>query len=472
MTAWSFVGANGLSSHIASLGFRSHLTIRNTLDSLAVDGDFDLVSPGYSTTQAFVCPPLQAGLVCFHFVGECTGAIVPGNFTASYGGRAATIEAQTVQNVTTNVVEVIGYVYVGDSSELVNNNFVLAVTGIGGAATVQGSIQFAFAEGIADTAEHPGVFYWAGTLNTFTAQLEVDVDVGLAFTFAGAAAADNGTAPVLTVTTARYAQAVAQVGTTGSTQAIATLLCDTVYNCDCEVDPAAKTLLELRTRLLRRAGYASQATSPPPGIADLFNDYLYGAQEYLYRRYKPLQTRRFFSWNLEPGIRYYGFGDNLQCCSVGLDRSKVLGAWIQDPNNTWWPLIYGIDPSFYTLDQQFGWPNYYELRQCIEVFPPPSGTGYKLWLKGDFRLLPFTADADVTTIDAEPIFLWALGLAKSHKGDRDAGSATPGGETGYYGMAVRYIKDLIAAKHVNQRYIPGAAAAPIPTPPRMVQFDN
>lgn len=248
--------------------------------------------------------------------------------------------------------------------------------------------------------------------------------------------------------------------------------CDVSYNCECETDPNARTLVSLREELLMRTGYAAQIARPPPGIAQLYNSYLRSAQEYLYRRYKALQTLRFFSWRLREGYRYYGLRDNEQCCDVKLDRYRIQGAWVQDPNNTWWPLVRGIDPTFYTLDLNLGWPNYFDIRQCIEVFPAPMAGGYKLWLKGNFGLLPFAADTDVTTIDAEPVLLWAIGLAKSHKGDRDAGLPIPAQETGYYGMAIRYVKDLIASSHGNKRYIPGSAAIPIPTPPVMVHFDG
>lgn len=247
--------------------------------------------------------------------------------------------------------------------------------------------------------------------------------------------------------------------------------CDVSYNCECETDPGARTLLSLRTELLRRAGYASQAANPPPGIEELFNSYLASAQSYLYSRYKALQTKRFFSWRLRPGVRYYGLDAHLQCCAAALNRYRIDGAWIQDQNNTWTPLIYGINPSFYTLDQNLGWPSYFEIRQCIEVFPAPDTVNYKLWIKGNFGLLPLTEDTDTTTIDAAPVLDWAIGLAKSAKGDRDAGVPTPGGETGYFGMAIRQIKDLIANAHVNRRYVPGTRSMPMPTRPVMVRFE-
>lgn len=256
------------------------------------------------------------------------------------------------------------------------------------------------------------------------------------------------------------------------TLAIGEIDCDTSFNCECEVDPESRTLAAMRLELLARAGYAAQANNPPPGIANLFNSYLRGAQEYLYRQYKAMQTERFFSWRLEQGVRYYGLWDNIQCCEVKLDRYKITGAWLEDPNGVWVPLVYGIPPEFYTMTTFIGWPARYEVRQCIEVFPAPQADGYKLWVKGHFGLYPFAADADLTTINAEPVFLWALALAKSQKGDKDAGVPTLGRETGYYGMAVAIIKNLIANSHVNRRYVPRGQPVPAPTPPIMVQFDS
>lgn len=239
--------------------------------------------------------------------------------------------------------------------------------------------------------------------------------------------------------------------------------CDTSYNCDCEVDATARTLADMRTELLIGTGYSAQIANLPPGVEALYNGWLNRSQKYLYQKYKALQTERFFSWVLEPGVRYYGLYDNKNCCPVRLNRYRVTGAWIQDLNNVWWPLIAGIDPTFYTLDQNFGWPNFYEIRQCIEVFPAPQAA-YTLWIKGHFDLLPFEEDDDLTTIDAEPVLNYATYLAKSHKGMPDANV--------HLNMAIDHVRSLIAGAHLTKRYIPGTAQVPIPTPPIMTHFES
>lgn len=468
MSAWTFEGADGLSSHLAALGFAA---AGNPAIAVAEEQSdtYNLSSlNGFEETLTFTCPTLTAGLLCFTFV--CSGAnVAVEDFNFSYGGLPAQINAVVIQETELDVIHVTGYVLIGPSADLENNDFVTTVFGLGGGTVVSCALDFVFVEGIDQNAVPDE--YEAGTVDVFDSPLSVTIAEGTGFVFAGAAAADLGETPVLTSTTTGYIQGAAQISTSQGTTALAYYFCDTSYNCECDTDPEARTLSSMRTELLMRTGYASQATNPPPGVAALFDSYLQSAQRYLWHRYTPLQTRRMFSWELVPGTRYYALPDHLQCCAAALSRYRIEGAWVQDPNNTWWPLVYGIEPTFYTLDQNLGWPNYYEIRQCIEVFPAPQETGCKLWIKGGMALLPFTDDDDTTTIDAGPVFDWALGLAKSHKGDRDAGVPIPGRETGYYGMAIRQIKDLIAHTHVNRRYVPGTAALPIPTPPVMVHFD-
>lgn len=246
---------------------------------------------------------------------------------------------------------------------------------------------------------------------------------------------------------------------------------DTSFNCDCQVDPGARQLLSLRNELLVRAGYGSQGALLPPGVKDQFTSYLRSAQDTLYRRYKPLQTERFFSWRLKANTRYYGLINNAQSCAVELDRYRIRGAWLQDPNGRWTPLARGIDPIAYTSVSNTGYPSNYEVRECLEIFPAVNvGAAYRVWIKGNFGLSALAADTDYTTIDPEPVFLWALGLAKSHKGDRDAGNPTPGSETGYYGQAISYLKSLVGGSHGNARYVPGMVTTPAATPPTMVTF--
>lgn len=242
------------------------------------------------------------------------------------------------------------------------------------------------------------------------------------------------------------------VNTTASAE-----LCNTVnFDCDCDDETSHETLAQLRSRMMVRLGYAAQASNPPPGMAALLNDFLQSAQRFLYQKYKPLRTERFYTWTMEPGVRLYGIGSNEEGCTKRLNVYKVTWVGVEDLNGAWLPLVEGIPPEFYTAVSRNGLPGRYEIRQCIEVFPPPA-EAYSLRIKGHFGLEAFTADADKTTIDSELVFLWALANAKNHYGQPDADDIATQANT--------YLKTLVAGSHNTARYVPGTqqlAAVPAP----------
>jgi len=82
------------------------------------------------------------------------------------------------------------------------------------------------------------------------------------------------------------------------------------FNCECEDVNDNLTLAEYRQRMLVRAGFAAVASNPPPGVAELFNTFLQDSQEFIYRKYPALRTRRFFRWRMEEGVRFYGMQEN------------------------------------------------------------------------------------------------------------------------------------------------------------------
>lgn len=473
---WTF--PSGLfGTRAVALGFESAGVSGCTpIGTLFESEDESVIPPGYSNGFTVPVPAeaLSDGMLIVQLEGGGGGGFDPANVSIDYGGLAMNIAwAEYMQTAEIQQGGIFAYLYVGDGSALADDTLTITITGMANPNIFSVNIRAQFVNGLLDAA--PTVFE-AGTVDVNETPLVIDPSAGdFAYLWTGAMTCHFGAAPSIILSGTDYTQlgAVLDTGLASGAAGYAFVeaVATTSYNCDCQVDPNAQTLAELRQRLLVRTGYATQATNAPSGVVLQYNDYLRSAQEYLYRRYKAMQTRRLFSWTLEEGVRFYDLQANVDTCTVRLDRYRIEGAWIQDANNTWRPLIYGIDPTFYTLDQNLGWPNYYEVRQCIEVFPPPELGAGTLWLKGNFQLAPFTADGDFTTIDAEPVFLWALGLAKSHKGDRDAGDPTPGQETGYYGMAIRYVKDLIANGHVNRRYIPGSPEIPIPTKPVMVAFD-
>ena len=242
---------------------------------------------------------------------------------------------------------------------------------------------------------------------------------------------------------------------------------NTAFNSEWSVADDAETLSTLRNRLLARTGYAAQLASLPPGVSALYDDFLLSAQRHLYRYFKALQTERFFTYQLEVGDRYLTFGSNIDGNALTLDPRKITGAWIQDLNDRWYPLGRGIDPARYTLANNTGWPSSFEARDVFELFPAPQAR-YLLRVKGSFGLQAFAADGDYTTIDAEAVFLWALGLAKLEKGDRDAGDPTR--MTGYFGQARQQVLKIVASGHSGRRYIPKDGRAINRAQPTMVEF--
>lgn len=150
-------------------------------------------------------------------------------------------------------------------------------------------------------------------------------------------------------------------------------------------------------------------------------------------------------------------------CIFNMDPYKnIEGAWLVDLNGAWLPLAEGIPPTFYTTVPQPGLPSRYEIRQCIEVFPAPAATGYKLYIKGHFGLQPFELDGDKPTIDGHLVYLWALANALDYYGKPSA--------AGIAAQAREYLGELVAGTHGSRRYIPGVRALPPAVMPVFAPF--
>lgn len=239
----------------------------------------------------------------------------------------------------------------------------------------------------------------------------------------------------------------------------------TVLNCDCELVSPYRTLLELRTAILRRAGYASQASNPPPGIADEVDECVRDAQRLLYRKHKELRQERFFRWTMVADQRFYAFGDedtggDVDCTKL-LEPNTVTGVWLEDLNGAFFELINGINPEWYTEVTQDGYPTHYEVRSCIEVFPAPRAA-YKLWVRGRFGLIPLSVGTDRCTIDDQGVYLLALGMFKKGRGKADADSILA--------QASTYEQTMVASTHMSRRYVPQTAQLPPLPMPRMTTF--
>lgn len=224
----------------------------------------------------------------------------------------------------------------------------------------------------------------------------------------------------------------------------------TQFNFSCDTAYPKETLATLRTRLLRRLGYSAQAANPPPGMTELLNDFLQEAQRMLHSGAHAalFRNKRWFTWPLVQGERFYGFTDNTEdpACSKTLNPEMIEWVGVCDDDDTnWLPLSRGIKPTLYSQMEE-GWPTHYEIGQGIELWPPPGDDMRKLRIYGNFDLLPFTADGDYTTIDPDAIFLHALGTAKAHYKQQDASVAID--------KMHNRIGELVAATHNQRRYIP------------------
>lgn len=228
------------------------------------------------------------------------------------------------------------------------------------------------------------------------------------------------------------------------------------YNCECDDEYPQRTLLQMREFLMIRLGWGAMVSTPLPGVAVTLNNFLKDAQEQIYRQYKVFRLERFFTWQLTPGVRFYDLPANEDVCTKKLDPRMVTWVGISQGENFWRQLVCGIKPEYYYGDIS-SWPTHYEIRQCIEVWPPPSSDDWKLRIKGYFGLLPLEADADVNTIDYEAIQLFALANAKAHYGQPDAAN--------YMGQYRDYIGAVTAGSHHTRRYVPNTEQSyPPPLP--------
>ena len=228
------------------------------------------------------------------------------------------------------------------------------------------------------------------------------------------------------------------------------------YNCECDDEYPTKTLAQMREYLMIRLGWGAMVSTPLPGVAVTLNSFLRDAQEQIYRQYKVFRLERFFTWQLLTGVRFYDLPDNEDVCTKKLDPRMITWVGISDGDNFWRQLVCGIKPEFYYGDIS-SCPTHYEIRQCIEVWPPPSSDDWKLRIKGYFGLLPLEVDTDVNTIDYEAIQLFALANAKAHYGQPDAAN--------YMGQYRDYIGAVTAGSHHTRRYVPNTEQSyPPPLP--------
>jgi hypothetical protein len=203
-------------------------------------------------------------------------------------------------------------------------------------------------------------------------------------------------------------------------------------------------------------------TRSPPNLTGVVDRLVREAQELLYRRYTVLHTERWFTWSMPAGERFYDLADNDEqtadpACTLALDPRRVTWVGVSQGDDQWRPLRCGIAPVDY-IDGLTSIPEFYAIRQCIEIYPAPAESTWKLRVRGHFGLLPLSADTDTTTIDAQAITLMALANAKAHYKQPDAGN--------YMQQLNVYLGDLTAGTHATRRYFPGRQEPRNAIPPK------
>lgn len=103
---------------------------------------------------------------------------------------------------------------------------------------------------------------------------------------------------------------------------------------------ASKTLLQLRTDMMIRLGFAAQLSVPPPGMTLLLNHFLQDAQEQMYLRYSPLRNVRWWPIDVIQGERFYDIpsissGELTDVAFTDNDPlvdtvTRLTGSWIDD----------------------------------------------------------------------------------------------------------------------------------------------
>jgi hypothetical protein len=119
----------------------------------------------------------------------------------------------------------------------------------------------------------------------------------------------------------------------GNTSPIATvnLFIFTQYNCACDMndDPGegfpTYTLDQMQRRVLVRLGMAAMPT-PPPGMAETINTFLEDSQNELYRMYKCFRLKRWFTWQLQQGIRFYDWNASIANTSMLIQAPNAPAA--------------------------------------------------------------------------------------------------------------------------------------------------
>jgi len=173
-----------------------------------------------------------------------------------------------------------------------------------------------------------------------------------------------------------------------------------------------RTLGELRAELRALLGYASSGASAGANQT-LIDAHLRNAQTLLYNAHNWAHLRRYETLSLGASQYLLDYP-----ADANPDRVQALsvyrgGVWSK-------ALEKGIQPQFYTYQDNASWPQRWEPYEQIQIWPL-SDQAYDIRCFYIKALDPFLVDGDRASIDDTMILMVALWTTKSHYRQPDAG---------------------------------------------------
>lgn len=219
-----------------------------------------------------------------------------------------------------------------------------------------------------------------------------------------------------------------------------------IYNCDCDCGYPSETLAQIRAKVASLMGYSAQIAALPASVQLAILTNLNMQQRLVVTDVSEIQNTRYFSWPVAVGETKFCPTENQETCRNLLMATKISEAYFVGAGNVITRLTKGIPFQLYEAANPSSIPSRYDVRSCIEIWPPPVAAG-TLVVKGTLAAVDLVNDSDKVMVDPTALLMRTVAFMKSSKGHEDAGN--------YSGQYWDYIGNLVADTHTDERYIPG-----------------
>ncbi len=182
-----------------------------------------------------------------------------------------------------------------------------------------------------------------------------------------------------------------------------------------QTNAATRTLLQLRTEVMRRIGFSVQATSPPAGMADLLDAIINQANQAVFQRLEldkggtalPSQMTADGD-TTAAGVHYLPI--------LNLSIAQAKAHYKQDDAK----LYLDMSEKYFSDKVRARPPNLTAILNAIII--EAQQVVYRRYESGIdvYSLAPFVVDADLTSIDYQPVQALATGRAKARYEQKDA----------------------------------------------------